>query len=613
MSTVPSSHSMSQPHGASVAQCAKAALRRLALDQLEPTPENYARAYRQESGAPRQPALPGEAMAVVTQLVHQLLGSDRDGRSNNLCKALADGQWDRAQSLLDQVQSSTPHWANTVERVVRGVERGGKQWTSARKKESLQHVLDSSRHDPSRLQARLGMLLSRWESDAPDDPVQLDARSEAMTEPAHQSAASGRNGAAGEAGAERIRAGAASAKADYRDAQWLELVSALVDTIQQGLPPAEAAGSDLRADFAKLAQSLERDGVSPALVSEINAVCDSSKRVLGHRHHLVELLGGLCHELTSSLSELAESDSWAQGQADAMRVTLDDGITARGVKAVTNLLRATRERQGEMRTERDRARDSLKQLINRMLSELSELGSQTGRFEESVGRYVDVIETSESLESLTGVVREIVEESRAVQALVAQARQRMNEEHEKATGLTQRVSLLESELHRLSSEVSTDQLTQVANRRGLLGAFDAEVQRIQAAGGSLAMGLLDIDNFKRLNDELGHNAGDEALRALAAAIDKSLRDRDTVARYGGEEFVVLLPDMALDTAASTLTRLQRTLSSGLFLHEQKSVMVTFSAGVTTYREGERIEDALERADQALFEAKRLGKNRTCAT
>ena len=91
----------------------------------------------------------------------------------------------------------------------------------------------------------------------------------------------------------------------------------------------------------------------------------------------------------------------------------------------------------------------------------------------------------------------------------------------------------------------------------------------------------------------------------------TLRPTDVVARYGGEEFVVLLADTRAGEGQQVLTRLQRSLSVGLFMHEQKKVLVTFSAGVTEYRHGERMEDALERADQALYEAKRMGKNRTC--
>jgi diguanylate cyclase len=135
---------------------------------------------------------------------------------------------------------------------------------------------------------------------------------------------------------------------------------------------------------------------------------------------------------------------------------------------------------------------------------------------------------------------------------------------------------------------------------------------MERSGNPLAIGLLDIDNFKRLNDEHGHQTGDEALKALAALTSKTLRATDLVARYGGEEFVVLLPETNVQEAQATLTRLQRALSGGLFLNERKEMLVTFSAGVTECRAGEGIETVLERADQALYEAKRTGKNRTCA-
>ncbi len=553
MSTTESNRTTAARPGAETlpAQIAKAALRRLVLDKQEPTPENYARAYAQESGEAAPAAADGAALATL------------------------------------------------IGKLVRGVERGGRHWTSARRKDSLQRVLEGSRSDSKRLQQRLTQLAASWDADAPDAGVE--------TEPAPLDAL--------ETPAEAV-AGAAAAVSPISlnlsdERPWGRVVGTLGTTTRQALPPNDDAAAQLSQALAGLVERIGREGASEPLAEELDTMCRRAGIVLQHRHHLVDQLGALCQELTASLTDLAEDDSWAKGQCEAMRVKLDEGLTARGVRAVNEPLRDTRERQGTLRAEREKAREALKSLINRMLTELGELGSQTGRFHESVGRYADVIEKADSLESLAGVVREMVEETRTVQALVQQTQGRLHEEHAKASELTQRVGELEDELRRLSSEVSTDQLTQIANRRGLLQAFEAERARVERGAAGLAVGLLDIDNFKRLNDELGHAAGDEALRSLAAVVSKTLRPTDMVARYGGEEFVVLLPQTPIDEGQQILTRLQRSLSGGLFMHEDKTIFVTFSAGVTDYRPGETIEAALERADQALYEAKRTGKNRTC--
>ena len=91
----------------------------------------------------------------------------------------------------------------------------------------------------------------------------------------------------------------------------------------------------------------------------------------------------------------------------------------------------------------------------------------------------------------------------------------------------------------------------------------------------------------------------------------ALRPVDHVARFGGEEFVLLLPATDIDRAQEALTRLQRELTASLFMHEGREVFVTFSGGVTAWRVGEALDAAIERADEALYEAKRTGKNRTC--
>ena len=172
-----------------------------------------------------------------------------------------------------------------------------------------------------------------------------------------------------------------------------------------------------------------------------------------------------------------------------------------------------------------------------------------------------------------------------------------------------RVKRIADELRRIAT---IDGLTGVANRRGFDDALQHEWRRARRSGDPLALLMIDVDHFKSFNDRYGHPAGDVCLRAVALALVRcSLRPADLVARYGGEEFVVLLPDTPVAEGQVILTRLQRALTGGLFMHESKQVFVTFSAGVTAYRANEAIETALERADQALYEAKRTGKNRTC--
>jgi diguanylate cyclase len=383
--------------------------------------------------------------------------------------------------------------------------------------------------------------------------------------------------------------------------------------VRAALPGDEPRAGELADELAAVWARIGREGATPALAAEIDAICARARRLLSHRHHLVEQVGRLCTELGQGLGELAEDESWARGQAETLQARLAEGLNARSVRAATVILAETRARHARVRGERDQARNALKQLINRLLGEIGELGEHTGRFHDKVGQHVQAIEAADSIEGLAGVVRELVDESRAVQQIVGQAQQRMASEHARARQLEDQVRSLEDELRKLSDEVSTDALTQVANRRGLTQAFAAEAARREreGEGAPLAVGLIDIDNFKKLNDSLGHAAGDKALVSLAAAVRQRLRPVDHLARFGGEEFVVLLPGTALDEAQQALTRLQRALSAALFMHDQTEVFVTFSAGVTEWRPGEPLEAALERADEALYEAKRTGKNRTC--
>jgi diguanylate cyclase len=171
------------------------------------------------------------------------------------------------------------------------------------------------------------------------------------------------------------------------------------------------------------------------------------------------------------------------------------------------------------------------------------------------------------------------------------------------------ITKLHVELDRVSALARHDALTGVLNRRGLDETLQRELATARRKSQALCVSLLDVDNFKRLNDQLGHDAGDNALLHLTEVARMAIRPQDALARYGGEEFVIVLPDTVLVDAIAILTRLQRELTTRYFLNGKDKVLITFSAGVAQLGDEETMADALKRADAAMYLAKRTGKNR----
>jgi diguanylate cyclase (GGDEF)-like protein len=161
-------------------------------------------------------------------------------------------------------------------------------------------------------------------------------------------------------------------------------------------------------------------------------------------------------------------------------------------------------------------------------------------------------------------------------------------------------------LEQVQRLAATDGLTKIANRRTFESTLEREVARATRSAEHLSLVMIDIDHFKRLNDEHGHQAGDEVLRNVAAALSCECRDFDTAARYGGEEFAVVLPGCGPDEARLIAERLRQAVAAA-----PAAVPITASAGVATYPAHAGDADTLVRAaDDALYESKRSGRDRT---
>ena len=161
-------------------------------------------------------------------------------------------------------------------------------------------------------------------------------------------------------------------------------------------------------------------------------------------------------------------------------------------------------------------------------------------------------------------------------------------------------------LEQVQRLAATDGLTKIANRRTFEATLEREVARATRSAEHVSLVMVDIDHFKRLNDEHGHQAGDEVLRNVAAALSCECRDFDTAARYGGEEFAIILPGCGPDEALDIAERLRRSVSIAPSI-----VPVTASAGVATYPSHAGDADTLVRAaDEALYASKHAGRDRT---
>jgi len=267
-------------------------------------------------------------------------------------------------------------------------------------------------------------------------------------------------------------------------------------------------------------------------------------------------------------------------------------------------------KQGLLKHSLAEAKHSFKNMVSTFVDRLAYMSDSTGQYEVALAEFEKKMSETEDITVLTQLLENLMRDTHTMQADIVRSREDLTHHKTMVETAQAKIKNLEKELTTLSEQVRIDQLTGVLNRRGLDEALAREVSRVERSGGNLCVALLDIDNFKRLNDTYGHEVGDDALKHLATVVSETVRPTDIVTRFGGEEFVVLLPSTMLDDALTTMVRLQRALTKRFFMGNNNQMLITFSAGVAMYKQGEDQATVLHRADQAMYLAKKTGKNKT---
>ena len=157
-----------------------------------------------------------------------------------------------------------------------------------------------------------------------------------------------------------------------------------------------------------------------------------------------------------------------------------------------------------------------------------------------------------------------------------------------------------------------DPLTGVHNRMAYDERIVDELERFERYKTPFVLSVWDLDRFKGINDEYGHQAGDRVLQALAEILTGSTRRVDFVARYGGEEFIVIIPNTTIDGAIKLAEKIRRQVEKMRFHYNGLQVDVTISSGLAEVRAGDTVESLFKRADDALYRAKKAGRNRCIA-
>lgn len=225
----------------------------------------------------------------------------------------------------------------------------------------------------------------------------------------------------------------------------------------------------------------------------------------------------------------------------------------------------------------------------------------TGEFQTEMTREIAALEEVDSSPAL----RRIVATTRSMIEQMHHAELAMKSSHDEAAQLRN-----ELDNARLAAEV--DQLTGLANRRAFEKAIATMQEQMAACGKPFSIAFCDVDHFKRINDEFGHDTGDRALRVIARVLKETANEQCFVARHGGEEFVLLFPGDTGEEARAKVEATRQTLAARKFRHrrtEKPLGHITFSAGVAEVAPGQDAREGLTRADEALYRAKNEGRNR----
>ncbi|HSG22183.1 MAG TPA: diguanylate cyclase [Azonexus sp.] len=573
-------------------EIARETLRLLAVRRIPPTPDNYLTLYQEITGAkPAAEPFPDKQLRSLAAALPKTT-PDQLRLARQLDEAVKAANWEDYRNRLVEfigtlAESQKLAWGDLVTDLLRQWDAKHIGLTSARKRESLEHVLTSSGANPETLFNRLQSLLRSWGQGK---------------EPG---ATAGAEAASKEIALESVSTAASN---DLLP----ELRTLFAFTLESAIATQLIESPQLSSDAKALANDIRTAASAPQMqefLTRLKRFAFKLELLAEDQAELRQSLLNLLRLLVENITELVIDDRWLHGQIEVVREIIEKPLSQRAIDDAERRLKEVLFKQSQLKASLFEAREAIKHMLAGFVDQLADFADATSDYHDKIEICAEKISAANDISDLGSVLGEVMRETRNIQINAQRSRDELRSTQQKVQESEARIRELESELESTSDLVRHDQLTGVLNRRGLEDMFNKEVARGKRHDTLLCVGLLDIDNFKKLNDSLGHDVGDQALVHLANVCRETLRPQDTVARFGGEEFIILLPETPLEEAVTALTRLQRELTRKFFLNGNEKVLITFSAGVTQMQPDDTQTAVIKRADAAMYQAKQTGKNR----
>lgn len=589
----------------SAQELARQTLIQLTKSKTPPTPENYQRVYNEIAGKSDKASsfslihsfekvldlLSKESphLQIISKaLSENIRNSDASGFESNLIKTLGAVQHENVETNLPQL----------LKFLLKQIDLNQNNSKATSRREELSNFLGQPFHDQNNFIIKFQTLLSSWgevsafEANS-NDNESFNTNPLVTIEDAQKDSLSN----------------STTSNNDVLVDQWRDMLIRTINVV--AIPQTNASPAAI-----ERVEKLIKQAYEAKTEEEINALRESLKRLLlraemqSDTHQRVhQSLLKVIQLLVVNIREFTTPDDWLSKQVAIIEEIISKPLDLESVSNAEFVLNELLSKHSNIKPSLLEAKTTLKNMMTAFVKGLEEITQSTGVYESKINYYQGLIAETEDIARLDEILQSLASDISIMSKKASESHLNFTDTQAKVNEAEQKINELTIKLEFISQAAYQDFLTGTLNRRGLDEAIEREFNRADKHNTAISIALIDIDHFKKINDKLGHRAGDTALAHLAKVVKDVLRNTDVLARFGGEEFLILLPGSQQDDAVTVISGVQRSLTKNFFLHEKEKVLITFSAGVAERMMQEQFETVLSRADAALYVAKKTGRNR----